>query len=362
MLILIIIVLFLIIYIITVIIFNRGLNKAFNSYSPEADNLKISVVVAAKNEERNIENLIRSFENQEYPQDFFELIIVDDNSKDATLAKAKSLASDKNNIRVFSVNNPNSPPKKGALSIGIENSHHDFIMVTDADCTPLPGWIKSFAGKFRDGYDFLFGLAPFNQRNNSDINSVICFENLRSSLLTFAAAGIGMPFSASARSFGFKKESFNKIQGYKNTLHVTGGDDDLLIQEALKNDMSIGTVTSLKAFVYSDPPFTFKEYRAQKKRHTKTSHSYLLKNKIFVAYWHTLNIIFLSSILFVPFSAFFVLPFILKLITDFVIIKKRQSELAYRFDTYEILILQFIYELLIVFHFINSFTGTSKWK
>lgn len=353
---------FLIIYIISLILFKKGLNKVFIPDSSTNANLKVSIIVAAKNEERNIENLVKSLEEQDYPKELYEVIIVDDNSKDATLAKTKSLISDKSNFKVITNHNPDLPPKKGALSLAVEASENEFILITDADCTPLPGWITAFVSKFKDGHDFVFGIAPFNEQKNSDINSFACFDNLRSTLLTFSAAGLGIPFSASARSFAFKKESFNKIGGYKNTLKTIGGDDDLLLQEAIKNEMSIGTVTERKAFVYSNAPFSFKDFIRQKKRHLKTSHHYLLKNKLITGYWHTINLVCFFSILLIPFSIYFISLFAVKMVSDFYIIKKRQSDLAYSFNDYEIPLFQFLYELLVVFHFINSFTKTAKWR
>ncbi len=351
-----------IIYYITIAVFNKGLKRVFIPGSTEAINMKVSIVVAAKNEERNVENLITALDNQEYPKDLYEVIIVDDNSRDSTLANIKSLLSDKSNVKVISNTDTELPPKKGALALGIEQAQNDFILITDADCTPLPGWIKSFVNKFRDGHDFLIGLAPFNQQKSSDISTFVCFENLRTSLLTMSAAGLGKPFSGTSRSFGFKKESFYKIDGYKNTLQTLGGDDDLLLQEAVKNKMSVGTVTDLQSFVYSNTPFTFSDYSRQKKRHLKTSHHYLLKNKLLVGYWHLINLFFLFSILLVPFSIYFLVPVIVKMLTDYSIIRKRQSLLAYNFENPEIPILQFLYELMVIYNFINSFTRLKKWR
>lgn len=352
----------LIIYVMTISIFNKGLRLVFTPSASEAINLKVSIVIAAKNEERNVEGLIRALDKLDYPKDQYEVIIVDDNSRDSTAARIKTLISDKSNIKLISTTDTELPPKKGALALGIEQTQNDFIMITDADCTPLPGWIKSFVNKFRDGHDFLIGLAPFHQQKNSDLNSFICFENLRTSLLTMSAAGLGMPFSGTSRSFGFKKEAFNKIEGYKNTLQTLGGDDDLLLQEAVKNNMSVGTVTDLQGMVYSNTPFTFSDYSRQKKRHLKTSHHYILKNKFIVGYWHLINTFFFLSILITPFSIYFLAPFLLKMLIDYTIVKKRQSLLAYSFNDPEIPILQVLYELLVVYNFFNSLTPLRKWK
>ncbi len=361
-LLIIIIVSLLILYYITIVVFNKGLKKVFIPTTSEAINIKVSIVIAAKNEERNIENLITALDNQEYPKELYEVIIVDDNSRDSTLARIKSLISEQSNIKVISNTDSELPPKKGALALGIEQAQNDFILITDADCTPLPGWIKSFVNKFRDGHDFLIGLAPFNQQKSSDISAFVCFENLRTTLLTMSAAGLGIPFSCSSRSFGFKKESFYKIDGYKNTLQTLGGDDDLLLQEAVKNKMSIGTVTDLHGLVHSNTPFTFRDYSRQKKRHLKTSHHYLLRNKLLVGYWHLINLFFLFSILLLPFSIYFLAPVVAKLYTDYTIIKKRQAHLAYNFTDPEIPMLQFLYELMVIYNFINSFTRLKKWR
>ena len=51
-----------------------------------------------------------------------------------------------------------------------------------------------------------------------------------------------MPYCASARSFGFKKSSFEKIKGYSNTVETLSGDDDLLLREAVKNNLKVGAI------------------------------------------------------------------------------------------------------------------------
>ena len=117
------------------------------------------------------------------------------------------------------------------MQTGIEASKFPFILITDADCIVSPQWLKSCAAVFHQGYDFIFGPAPFYPENNF-INNVSCYENIRNQFLTFSFANIGLPYSASARNFGFTKEAFQKIGGYKNTTDTLSGDDDLLIKRS----------------------------------------------------------------------------------------------------------------------------------
>jgi glycosyltransferase involved in cell wall biosynthesis len=46
--------------------------------------IKVSVLIAARNEEKNIEKLLQSIYNQTFPKELYEVIIVDDHSEDDT--------------------------------------------------------------------------------------------------------------------------------------------------------------------------------------------------------------------------------------------------------------------------------------
>jgi cellulose synthase/poly-beta-1,6-N-acetylglucosamine synthase-like glycosyltransferase len=50
----------------------------------------ISIIVPARNEEKNIANLLEALERQDYPGTSFEIIVVDDHSSDSTPEIVKS--------------------------------------------------------------------------------------------------------------------------------------------------------------------------------------------------------------------------------------------------------------------------------
>ena len=159
----------------------------------------ISVVIAAKNEAGTIANLVNSLSKLDYPENRFEVIIIDDDSDDDTFHRVKSLIADTNNFSVLRALDKKYKGKRGALQVGIEKSKYPYILITDADCSPQPGWIKAFNQKFNGGNDFVFGLAPFFMQNNF-VNKLACFENLWTHILSFSLANTGLPYSAAARS------------------------------------------------------------------------------------------------------------------------------------------------------------------
>ena len=341
--------------------FYISIKKAFSKKINQVSKTKISVVVAAKNEEDNIPNLISALGNQDYDRNLFEVIIVDDNSSDKTYERTQQLISGKKNFSVIKADLKTLPGKKGALTIGIKRTKYDFIMITDADCTPQKDWIKTYSGIFSKGFDFIFGVAPFN-KENSFINNLSCFENIRSSILTFTAAIIGLPYSAAARNFGFKKSSFEKIKGYSNTLETLSGDDDLLLREAVKNKMKIGLAADKNSFVYSKTKNNLKDYLRQKARHTETSLYYLLAHKLFLGFWHLLNLSFLFSPVLIFVDSIFLSLFLVKIIADVIVVFNLQKYFGYGFNLLMIFYLQLTYEFFLILNLFGALSGKNDWR
>ncbi len=354
------IILFVIFFVINLLIILFTKTRNINYSDKKAEN-KISVVVAAKNEEKNISNLIQSLKDSDFSSENFEVIIVDDESKDNTFLKAQNAANGLNNFQIHKCKNKIFPAKKGALNFGINLASNEFILITDADCLPSKGWLKSYSNKFNEGFDFISGAAPFIQ-SNSLVNKISCFENLRSSLLNFTTANLKIPYSAAARNFGFRKSSFEKIKGYSNTTETLSGDDDLLLREAIKNHLKIGTISGDRSKVYSNTKKTFKEYLKQKSRHTKTSFYYLPIHKLLLGFWHLLNLLFLFSSIFIFFNPIFIFPIGIKLFLDIIVVLFTQKNFGYKFNVAEIIYLQIIYECFLIINFINAIFKKDNWN
>jgi len=321
----------------------------------------ISVVIAAKNESENLDCLFNHLEKLDYDIKHFEVIIVNDDSSDSTENIAKNRISGKTNFHLFNSTGKLLPGKKGALAIGIQKAKFDFIAITDADCKPEKQWLKSIAAKLDAGYDFVFGVAPV-ESGTKLIEKISAFESMRNFYLNIAAAGLNMPFSAAARSFALRKKSFEKIGGYSNTIETLSGDDDLLLCEAVKNKMQIGTFMQKDSLVFSAPPDSLKNYLKQKKRHLQTSFHYLPKQKLFLGMWFTTNIIAFLSVFAALISPIAAIPFCVKMVFDVFISMKHQKELGHTFRFYQLVYLQFFYELFVVVNFFNSLSGKTEWK
>lgn len=103
---------------------------------------QVSLIVAARNEERNIEAALRSLLGLDYPE--LEITIVDDRSTDRTGEILDALAREQPRLNV--VHLTELPPgwlgKNHALQFGADRSHGEWLLFTDADVVFEPTLLR----------------------------------------------------------------------------------------------------------------------------------------------------------------------------------------------------------------------------
>ena len=86
--------------------------------------------------------MFQALQNQTYPTELFEVIVVDDHSTDGTAAIVQQFPSVK--LIQLKEDNINSYKKK-AIETGIAAATGDLIVTTDADCLPGNNWLTTIA-------------------------------------------------------------------------------------------------------------------------------------------------------------------------------------------------------------------------
>lgn len=125
----------------------------------------ISVIAPVYNEEaviaqfiERIINVIKGLEKYD-----FELILVDDGSKDRSLQIIKDHAFRDGRIRVIEL--MRNYGQTSALSAGIDESKGNIIITMDSDLQHFPEEIPLFLEKIEDGYDLVCGWRKERQEN-----------------------------------------------------------------------------------------------------------------------------------------------------------------------------------------------------
>ena len=230
----------------------------------------MSVIIALRNEERNVKELINSLAKQDYSD--FEVIIVDDNSVDQTKSMAEEYCEGKTNFKVISAgeNKFGWGPKKNALHHGIEQSSGDIIVTTDADCRPEPGWLTGLFESFSPDTGAVAGFSPLIF-DSGLIGRMKSLEALASCIISAAFIGVGKPFLAVGRNLAYRKSLYYEIGGFGDAGASPAGDDDLLIQ-AIARKAKVGFTFAKETIVPSFPEEG--GYFSRKRRHFNSAKKY----------------------------------------------------------------------------------------
>lgn len=126
----------------------------------------ISCVVPVYNEQDNIINFINTLnEHLKTLSDNYEIIIVDDGSRDETINKASILL---NNSHIKIIALSRNFGKENALTAGMEHCSGDVVILIDADFQHPISLITTFLTHWAEGYDMAYGV-----RNNRENESLL---------------------------------------------------------------------------------------------------------------------------------------------------------------------------------------------
>jgi dolichol-phosphate mannosyltransferase len=124
--------------------------------SGDVNQLLVSLVIPAHNEEGCIEQTIHSISQLLEAQNIaYEILVVNDNSRDHTEAILQQLRDKNSKVRYINNYYPNG--FGFAVRCGLENFRGDAVAIVMADCSDAPEDIVSYYYKLQEGYDCVFG-------------------------------------------------------------------------------------------------------------------------------------------------------------------------------------------------------------
>ena len=244
----------------------------------------VSIVIAARNEEKNLLENIPKIMAQNHPN--FEVIIVNDSSWDDTADVLKALSLSYPQLHVIHIDEEkqNMQGKKFAITLGIKAAKHDIILLTDADCEPASEhWITEMTKGLSDSKQLAIGFSPY-ARTEGWLNRLIRFDTLLIGCQYMGFARSGAPYMGVGRNLAYHKDLFFKIGGFKSHYSIASGDDDLFVNQVAtgKNTWVVSTPESQ---TISEPKHSWNAWFTQKRRHFTTSGMYKTSHKLMLSIW-----------------------------------------------------------------------------
>jgi len=299
----------------------RNLSKIRSFNASNDPSIYVSVIVACRNEQDNLPVLLSFIEDQDYPVELFEVIIVDDNSTDNTFEIASGKTGQ---INIIAVKN-NGDGKKQAIRTGISHSSGNLIITTDADCRMGSKWIRTVAA-FYNNYKPDMIISPVKLVDHPGFFGR--FQELEYMSLQGITAGSllsGNETMCNGANLAFTKETYNN--NVDNThLEIASGDDIFLLHSLKKEaNSNIAWLESEYAIVTTASSSSIGLYMKQRRRWISKVKSYddgytiILGIVTFIAI--TVQISVLAAAILNPYLIkIFITIFVLKSIPDFLIL------------------------------------------
>ncbi len=350
-------------YFILFIRISLGLRKIKAFSFSSAPSVRVSVIVACRNEEENLSSLLDSISLQDYPRDLYEVIIVDDNSDDRTFNIAGGYTRSGN----LTVIHNQGKGKKEAIRSGIEVSTGTLIITTDADCSMGTGWIKTIAA-FREKYNPDMIICPvILEERPGFFGKFQSLEFLGLQGVTAGTALRGNAVMCNGANLAFTKETYLK---YMDNLHpgLVSGDDIFLLHNLKKDHQSnILWLESSDAVVTTASSSTLWSYLSQRKRWISKAGVYddslTIMTGIIVFVAAMLQLAVLVSLFFnSDFIALFAVVFLLKSIPDYLILKNTSARYGKEFLMPWFIPAQLIYPVYVLCVVLRGLIPQKEWK
>jgi len=259
-------------YFIQSVLFSIGTSKKFPKI-PESELPTVTVIVAARDEEKNILRCLNSLNNLNYPDNKLEIIIVDDQSTDKTgklidefISSPKTPARRAGRFKKIITKKEigRLKGKTNALANGLEAAKNEIIFTTDADCEVSPDWVKTMASYYTKDVGMVNGITTQNAFNGFSGMQSLDFIYL----LIAASATINLekPISCIGNNMSYRKKTYYETGGYENLPFSVTEDFNLLMAIYKLKKYKIVYPVDKGSLVTSLPCPDLKSLAHQKKR------------------------------------------------------------------------------------------------
>jgi cellulose synthase/poly-beta-1,6-N-acetylglucosamine synthase-like glycosyltransferase len=271
---------------------------------------KFSIIIPARNEEKNIGLCLDTIFTQDYPPDLFEVIVINDHSTDQTENIIRSLQKEHPQLRLLNladhINGKQlNAYKKKAIEFAISQSNGNWIVTTDADCSVGNKWLSMYDA-FIQQNDPVFVAAPVMFTNDKSFLTtfqLLDFISLQG--ITAAAVSAGYHTMCNGANIAYRKDVFYEAGQFKGIDDVASGDDMLLMYKIKqKYPRQIGYLFTREAIVLTEPMKDWKSFLNQRIRWASKTGNYQDKGIFWtLALVYAVNFLLLALLCWSPFVA-----------------------------------------------------------
>ena len=195
-----------------------------------------TVVIPARNEASNIKACVDSILAQDYPREYYEIIVIDDFSEDDTAFIVKAIGHDFPNVRLLSLADYFKPGemnsfKKKAIEKAVSQAKGHWIVTTDADCIIPRQWLTLYNAYILEHQPVFIAAPVMFIKEQGILNEFQVLDFLALQGITAAAVGAGKHSMSNGANLAFEKSAFIAVGGYQGVDQIASGDDMFLMHK-----------------------------------------------------------------------------------------------------------------------------------
>ncbi len=278
----------------------------------------VSVVIAVRNEEKNIIRLLHNLEQQDFPLNQLEIILINDHSSDKTAEIIKQYINDHKALDIKLIH-ASVEGKKASINKGIMMAKYDLIVTTDGDCAVGVNWLRRL-------------LEYYQLKEPKLVVGPVVYEQIKGFLQQFytldfmslvasgaGSLGAGLPLMANGANLLYTKHTYLDLVENQSGKSCASGDDVFLLHAAADRygAKSIHFLKDPSTIVHTNPPENLVAFLSQRKRWASKAVAYRSVWAILVS----ISVFSLSLMLVLSFLTAFLKPWFLLIFGLFVLLK-----------------------------------------
>lgn len=189
----------------------------------------VSVVVCARNNAEDLEQLLPELFGQNYPS--FEVVVVDNCSEDSTEDVLSDMRSRYPDLRTTYIKNEAwfLDPKQFARFVGVKAARFEWVLFMDPVARPdTKNWLAAMSLSFTSQRSFVLGYFSYQYKPGL-ANAFIRYDSLCSFMNYFGCALSLSPFSGDIRNMAVRKSLFHHEEAFRKYANVHSGNVPLFM-------------------------------------------------------------------------------------------------------------------------------------
>ncbi|WP_205503898.1 glycosyltransferase [Rufibacter psychrotolerans] len=213
---------------------------------------KVSILIAARNEEANILACLEALDRLDYPKDKLEVLVGDDRSTDDTYRLVIEYGKTHPFVSCYKITQT-LPGTKGKANVLAQLAHHattNFFFITDADIQVPPHWVETLLRQVQPQTGIVTGITTTTGSRLFDrLQTLDWLYNLG---LMQVVADRGVPVSTMGNNMLVTRQAYEAVGGFEG-IPFSITEDVQLFRQVVARGFTTANVYQAEAMALSAP-------------------------------------------------------------------------------------------------------------